>query len=71
MVDYIATMTLSNTCGIGIIDITNDRVTYQIRAWNEVKERPHKSKIYYTPSGRAYIRFYNIRFYLDEFIRMY
>ena len=71
MVDYIATMTLSNTCGIGIIDITDDRVTYQIRAWNEVKERPHHSKIYYTPSGRAYIRFYNLRYYLDEFIRTY
>ena len=60
-------LTLTNWGGIEIeINDTNESVRY--RYFGNVGRKP--CKICYTNNGRAYIRVYGRRYYLDEFMRV-
>lgn len=45
-----------------------DYITFVAGAWCG-KQSAHKSKVYYTPNGRDYIKFNGYRIYLDECLR--
>ena len=67
---YIATYGITATMGIGIIDIEYGIDDYCICEMIGGKEaRKTKNKIYTDNEGRSYIKKYNCKYYLDEFIK--
>ena len=69
---YIAVYNISAFSGIGIIDIVYEDETYCICEYfgsQDVKRT--KNKVYTeTKTDRSYIRKFNKRFYLDEFMKL-
>lgn len=66
---------LSNCFGLLVYEPTEeDRSdTDYITAWSGTDSQEwgfHRNKVYYTSSGRAYLRKGSFRFYLDEIIRI-
>ena len=57
--------------GVELKDIEwgiEDYITFVVGAWCS-KPEAHRSKVYYSPNGRDYIRYNGIRIYLDECLR--
>ena len=57
--------------GVELKDIEygiDDSITFVAGAWCSHKS-VHRSKVYYSPGGRDYIRYRGYRIYLDECIR--
>lgn len=67
---FIATKHFSNVAGIGIISIDPAAETvYTAFTFGEKIENARRVKIHYTSAGRAFFRRYNVRYYIDQFIR--
>ena len=67
----IGSYTLSNTSALVVyIDLNEGDVTSAFLSWDNPPQKKRRTKIYTSTSGRFYIRRYNIRYYLDEFIRV-
>jgi hypothetical protein len=67
---YKAYLSITPNFGLGIIDIEYGIDDYCI---NELivgqKVTKGKNKIYYDTDGRAYIKKYNVKYFIDEFLR--
>lgn len=67
----VGTHTLSNTSAIVIMDDLNeDSATSGFLHLDEIVFKVRKTKVYWSSSGRAYIRRYGVRYYMDEFLRL-
>ena len=67
---YKAYLSITSNFGLGIIDIEYGIDDYSI---NELIVGPKvvkgRNKIYYSDDGRAYIKRYNVKYYIDTFLR--
>ena len=68
----VAVMSICNTCSIVILDIVYGIDDCIISAFSDDGGYKHKRKtrIFYDNNGRAYFNRYNMKYYLDEFIRI-
>ena len=68
---YIGTYTLCNSGGLAIVSIDPASNTcYSCFDFGNGPENGRRTKIYYASSGRAYIRRYGHRYYMDEIMRV-
>ena len=63
---YIAVQSISNTCSIGIKEVDDEKVTFDVVT---DKVLQHKAKVYQNLKGCFFFKFGNVRYYLSEFIR--
>ena len=68
----IAVMGICNTCSIVIFDIIYDINDYVISAFSDGENYSHKRKtrIFYDNNGRSYFVRYDVKYYLDDFMRI-
>ena len=64
---YIAVQSISNTCSIGIKEVDDEKVSFDIVTDKVLSQ--HKAKVYYNLKGCPFFKFGNCRYYLNEFIR--
>ena len=67
---YKAYLSVTSNFGLGIIDIEygiDDYCINELIVGKEVKKG--RNKIYYDTDGRAYIKRYNVKYFIDEFLR--
>ncbi|MMZ47377.1 hypothetical protein D1872_90210 [compost metagenome] len=62
----IAHYTISNSFGLVMYEISDERVTV---AWSDELEKTHTRKLYYAKRGPYFI-LNDTRYYLDEFMRV-
>ena len=68
---YIGIYPMSNFGGLAIVSVDPASDTcFSCFDWGEGPQDFRRTKIYYTNSGRAYIRRYNRRYYFDEIMRI-
>lgn len=67
---YIGVYPMSNFGGLAIVSVDPASDTcYSCFDFGEGPQNLRRTQIYYTNSGRAYIRRYNRRYYFDEIMR--
>ena len=64
---YIAIKSISNACAIGIKEVDDEKVSFDIVTDKVLSQ--HKAKVYQNLKGYYFFKFGNIRYYLNEFIR--
>ena len=64
---YIAVQSITNTCSIGIKEVDDEKVSFDIVADKVLSQ--HKAKVYQNFKGFYFFKFGNVRYYLNEFIR--
>lgn len=64
---YIAVKSISNTCSIGIKEVDDEKVSFDIVSDKVLSK--HKVKVYQNLKGYSFFKFGNCRYYLNEFIR--
>ena len=64
---YIAIKSISNTCSIGIREVNDEKVAFDIVSDKVLSK--HKAKVYQNLKGFYFFKFGNVRHYLNEFIR--
>ena len=64
---YIAVKSISNTCSIGIKEVDDEKVAFDIVSDKILSQ--HKAKVYQNLKGFYFFKLGNIRYYLNEFIR--
>ena len=64
---YIAVKSISNTCSIGIKEVDDEKVSFDIVSDKVLSQ--HKVKVYQNSKGFYFFKLGNIRYYLNEFIR--
>lgn len=62
---------LNNFGGLAILDIINDETAVAAWSYGEEYENIRRHQIFYTYTGRAYIRKAGRRFYLDQILRVH
>lgn len=63
---YVAVYGLTNTAGVGILDVNDERVEYV-----DALGKKRRAKVYFTAKGRAYFMYAGgFRIYLDECMRV-
>ena len=68
--EYIGTYTLCNYGGLAIISIDAASDTcYSCFDFGNGPESARRTQVFYSNSGRAYIRRYNRRYYFDQIMR--
>ena len=64
---YIAVKSISNTCSIGIKEVDDEKVAFDIVSDKILSQ--HKAKVYQNLKGYFFFKFGNVRYYMNEFIR--
>ena len=64
---YIAVKSISNTCSIGIKEVDDEKVSFDIVTDKVLSQ--HTAKVYQNLKGFYFFKFGNVRYYLNEFIR--
>ena len=64
---YIAVKSISNTCGIGIKEADDEKVSFDLVSDKVLSQ--HKAKLYQNLKGFYFFKFGNVRYYLNEFMR--
>ena len=68
---YIAVYNITAFHGIGILDIVHEIDDYCLCEYFGTDDiKTTKNKIYTDKNGRNYIKKYNTRYYLDEFMKI-
>ena len=72
--NFIAVKTLCNFGGIGILETNSDFVTsaFSYDSEGDFIQPTNKktTRIFYDKEGRAFFKRYNVKYYIDEFIRV-